>query len=197
VPASHDIQRIVADAGVALLVALVVALVLASFGVAGIINLTLAIILLILAWVVSVFATFVLPHIWAPSNRDRVIFSGVLAALLTGIGLIEFLLQPSEPEHYSRFQIEDILPLAIGDDDVWYINYIGYNRGNEPFYKNKIYWSFQLVHSVLCKDSEDQHIEALEKSQGPISAGGNNIKNLPWRTESCPTSQKITMCISV
>ncbi len=174
-----NIRRLIADAGFAFLVGIVVALILASLSIAGIINVPIAVILLVVAWVVSIIGTFAVPQIWDPPPRDRIIFSIILGLLLFSVGAFEFASQSSELSHYARFQIEDIVPLPIGDDGIWYINYVGYNRGNEPFHAFNRYWTFHLFHSVLNQEYKNRNVEELKKSQGIITLGKITSQSYP------------------
>jgi phage terminase large subunit-like protein len=62
-----------ADAGFALLATIVVACLLGSLAAAGVITMTLALLLLGVAWIGGVGATFVLPH--PPTPRNKIIFA--------------------------------------------------------------------------------------------------------------------------
>jgi hypothetical protein len=83
-------RQIAADAGAALILALFVAFVLGSLSFAGVITMTAAIISLVLAWIVGIGASFLLPKVWDPSHKHRVVFATLLAAFLFAIGRYEF-----------------------------------------------------------------------------------------------------------
>lgn len=87
-------QRVLTDAGAALFIALAVALVLASLSAAGVINMTVAFVLLAIAWTVSFLATFVLGHVWKPTNRERLVFATTLGIALGAVSWYEYQHQP-------------------------------------------------------------------------------------------------------
>ena|SRR5258708_2258340 len=103
-PPEPLLPRLAADAAAALVTATVVALVLASLTTAGVINMTLAIILLFLAWVVAVGGTYLLGPAWKLTGKHRVVFAVILAVLLFGVERVEVAYQPQQgPEASSWF----------------------------------------------------------------------------------------------
>jgi len=95
--AARNIQKLLrslfADAAAALVFSLVVALVLASLSAAGVIDMTLATILLLVAWLVAIAGTFLIRPIWDMSASGRIFFSVVLAAALGTLWYYEYLHQ--------------------------------------------------------------------------------------------------------
>jgi hypothetical protein len=91
------VQRAIADAGIAAIIAHVVALILASLQIAGITSMTIAIGLLVLAWFLGLVGSFICGHIWKITWRDRAIFSVIFGGLLGSIGYLENRLQNLVP----------------------------------------------------------------------------------------------------
>jgi hypothetical protein len=86
--------RILTDGGVGLVVGVVLGLAVASLSVAGVISMTIALTLLVAAWLITVLSTFVLGHIWKPTARERAVFAGCSAIPFILIGLVEEKYQP-------------------------------------------------------------------------------------------------------
>ena len=87
------IRAVCADAALALVIAVGVTLVIASLAAAGIITMSLAYMLLILAWAVSVGGSFLVP--WEFQHKHRAIFAVLLGFMLIGVGWYE-------TEHYEK-----------------------------------------------------------------------------------------------
>jgi hypothetical protein len=81
------VRALLADAAVAFLGTVVVGLIIASLAAAGIITLSLAYILLGLAWLVGFGGTFFVP--WQMAHHRRAIFVALLAVMLAGVGWYE------------------------------------------------------------------------------------------------------------
>ena len=81
------IRAVLADAALAFVATMVIGLVIASLAAAGIITISLAYVLLGLAWLVAVIGTFLVP--WPIAHRHRVIFSCFLACMLAVVGWYE------------------------------------------------------------------------------------------------------------
>jgi hypothetical protein len=82
-------RLILADAVVALLIAICVGLVLGSLTAAGIISVGLAYFLLVLTWLLAMWGTFVTAAASRITQKHRIVFGVILAILLGGIGLFE------------------------------------------------------------------------------------------------------------
>jgi hypothetical protein len=81
------IRELCTDAALALIVTIVIGLIIASLAAAGIITMSLAYILLGLAWLIAAAGTFLIP--WTVTPKNRIIFSGILAGMLTAVGWYE------------------------------------------------------------------------------------------------------------
>lgn len=90
------LKRWAVDATAAVLVTLAIGFVLASLSAAGVITMTLAITLLVLAWIVGMASTILLTHIWNPSHKHRAVFGTLLAGMLFLLGRFEYKFQPTE-----------------------------------------------------------------------------------------------------
>lgn len=104
-PSRADLWRsVIADAAVAVVFSLFVTLVLASLSAAGVITMTLAIILLVAAWTTGLVGSFVCGPIWNPGHKDRLLFLVILAASLSLIGIFEYRSQPL-PSVYGAIKL--------------------------------------------------------------------------------------------
>jgi hypothetical protein len=81
------IRAVLADAALAFVATVAIGLIIASLASAGIITMTLAYVLLGLAWLVATIGTFLVP--WPIAHRHRVIFSCSLACMLAAVGWYE------------------------------------------------------------------------------------------------------------
>jgi hypothetical protein len=70
-----QLRKLLSDAVAAFVVALVVTLVLASLSAAGVVDMSLATILLILAWVGAVVGTFLVRPIWDMTAAHKAVFA--------------------------------------------------------------------------------------------------------------------------
>lgn len=87
------IRAVCADPALALIIALVAGLVIASLAAAGINTMNLAYALLGLAWIIAVGGSFLVP--WPFQHKHRAIFAALLGIMLIIIGLYE-------TEHYEK-----------------------------------------------------------------------------------------------
>jgi hypothetical protein len=122
-------RDILANAAFALLATFATACIIASLSAAGIVTMTLALILLALAWLVGVAITFLLPQpiTW----KNRLIFSGIFGVLLLGLGSFEAanyqrpitfadlakLISAASSHHYSSKQTIKNIPTSVGGND--------------------------------------------------------------------------------
>lgn len=109
----NSFHNLVSDAALAFIATVVIALILASLSAAGLITMSLSIILLVCAWLACIAGTF-LPILnlgW----RHRIIFSSLLGMALAVIGLVEF-------HYYERPATAiDFTRAIAGGDNVCYL----------------------------------------------------------------------------
>ena len=141
------IKEALADAGFALLGTIVVACLLGSLAAAGVITMTLALLLLGAAWLSGVGATFVLPH--PPTPRNKIIFGALFGVMLSLIGWYEatnfekpitlkeisdlILRAPAHHVAFSDVQRIEALPSALGGNDVLRLDNLATLRLTVPY----------------------------------------------------------------
>jgi hypothetical protein len=81
------IRAVLADAALAFITTVAIGLIIASVAAAGIITISLAYVLLGLAWLVALGGTFLVP--WKVARRHRTIFAFFLAIMLASVGWFE------------------------------------------------------------------------------------------------------------
>ncbi len=184
----HHTKRLVKDPIGQFLVVLAVGIVIASLAAAGIIKMSLAWVLLGLAWAVGVFGTFLLDHLWNVRHKHRATLAAVLAIIFGGIGWYEQEQQPPTIDESAKLFSSAPPVMMTADGKYYYVAELMNVGKMDVTGIAYMFGSMGLPHEAS-SDEEDMLMESLEDDLsretgfGKKSLEGGGIpfpKNTPY-----------------